>query len=56
MKSKSPKKLNSRTPQWFRDWHSQEFVPVVLATMVNKRFMALVSAITVAILIKVLLG
>lgn len=22
------KPLNSKTPQWFKDWHGQEFLPI----------------------------
>ncbi len=29
-KENSVKKLNGRTPRWFRDWHGQEFMEMKL--------------------------
>lgn len=25
---RNKRRLNSRTPQWFREWHSREFLPI----------------------------
>lgn len=46
------KQLNNRTPQWFRDWHSTEFLPVSIRQDI---LIALVIGLLIAVFIKSIL-
>ena len=45
---KKPKQLNSKTPPWFKDWHSEFFCPVKSKTQSNEKLIFVILAASLA--------
>ena len=53
---KKPKQLNSRTPQWFKDWHSNEFYHLEERVANNSKLLWLIFAAVVATILVKFIG
>ena len=45
---KEKKELNSKTPQWFADWHSKYFMPVHDRTKRNEKWIYIIITAIIA--------